>query len=161
MGIFDEAEKSSFARLLNSGGSEKDGNLGRFSESFDGGGKTAKILKVEIEKVGGFGCESLGLLGSPAENRDNGLRGSGESGFLGRNGFKEGRKDWNGREGQCSYFLGNVGTSSAPIATLPRTCPDPVGAATAGKHSKSNIQNPRESASLLPHFKPTRPHIVP
>jgi hypothetical protein len=48
-GALDEAEKSSFARLLNSGGSEKDGNLGGFSKSFDGRGKTAKILKVEIE----------------------------------------------------------------------------------------------------------------
>ena len=28
LGIFDKAEKSSLARLLNSGGSEKDGNLG-------------------------------------------------------------------------------------------------------------------------------------
>lgn len=108
LGIFDKAEKSSLARLLNSGGSEKDGNLGGFSESFDGGGKTAKILKVEIEEVGGFGCEGLGLFGSAAENGDNGLRGSGESGFLGMNGLEEGGKERNGREGQRSYILGNV-----------------------------------------------------
>ena len=108
LGIFDEAEKSSFARLLNSGGSEKDGNLGRFSESFDGRGKTAKILKVEIEEVGGFGYEGLGLFGSAAENGDNGLRGSGESRFLDMNGLEEGGKERNGREGQCSYILGNV-----------------------------------------------------
>jgi hypothetical protein len=41
LGVFNKAEKPSFARLLNSGGSEKDGNLGGFSESFDGRGKTA------------------------------------------------------------------------------------------------------------------------
>ena len=99
LGIFDEAEKSSFARLLNSGGSEKDGNLGGFSESFDGGGKTAKILKVEIEEVGGFGCEGLGLFGSAAENGDNGLRGSRESGSLGMNGLEECGKERSGREG--------------------------------------------------------------
>jgi hypothetical protein len=109
LGIFDEAEKSSFARLLNSGGSEKDGNLGGFSESFDGRGKPAKILKVEIEEVGGFGCEGLGLFGSAAENGDNGLRGSRESRFLVMNGLEEGGKKRNGREGRCSYFLGNVG----------------------------------------------------
>jgi hypothetical protein len=108
LGVFDEAEKSSFARLLNSGGSEKDGNWGGFSESFDGGGKTAKILKVEIEEVGGFGCEGLGLFGSAAENGDNRLRGSGESGFLGMNGLEEGGKERNGGEGQRSYILGNV-----------------------------------------------------
>jgi hypothetical protein len=73
LGIFDKAEKSSFARLLNSGGSEKDGNSGGFSESFDGRGKTAEIFKIEIEEVGGFGCEGLGLFGSAAENGDNGL----------------------------------------------------------------------------------------
>ena len=99
LGIFDEAEKSSFARLLNSGGSEKDGNLGGFSESFDGGGETAKILKVEIEEVGGFGCEGLGLFGSAAENGDNGLRGSRESGSLGMNGLEECGKERSGREG--------------------------------------------------------------
>jgi hypothetical protein len=93
---------------LNSGSSEKDGNLGGFSESFDGGGKTAKILKVEIEEVGGFGCEGLGLFGSAAENGDNGLRGSRESRFLGMNGLEEGGKERNGREGQRSYILGNV-----------------------------------------------------
>jgi len=108
LSIFDKAEKSSFARLLNSGGSEKDGNLGGFSESFDGGGKTAKILKVEIEEVGGFGCEGLGLFGSAAENGNNGLRGSGESRFLGMNGLEEGGKEKIGREGRRSYILGNV-----------------------------------------------------
>ena len=73
LGILDEAEKSSFARLLNSGGSKKDGKLRGFSESLDGGGEAAKILKVEIEEVGGFGCEGLGLFGSAAENGDNRL----------------------------------------------------------------------------------------
>jgi hypothetical protein len=99
LGIFNETEKSSFARLLNSGGSEKDGNLRGFSESFDGRGKTAKILKVEIEEVGGFGCEGLSLFGSAAENGDNGLRGSRESGSLGMNELEKGGKERNGREG--------------------------------------------------------------
>ena len=51
-GVFDQAKKSGFTGLLDSGSGEKDRDLGLFADDLDGGGEAPQILKIEIEQIG-------------------------------------------------------------------------------------------------------------
>ena len=75
------------------------------ADGFNCGSETAEIFEIEIEKIGGFGEEGLGLGGIAAEDGDHRVRWGWAGGFFRENGWEQRGRGVR----RPSYFPGKVG----------------------------------------------------
>ena len=76
LGILDQAEKAGFTGLLDPGSGQINRNLGFLADRFHGWTKAAEILEIEVQEIGFFGEQGLGLSRIAAEDGDFYLRGN-------------------------------------------------------------------------------------